>query len=564
MTTGISGGEFLLDLFEACGVEYIFCSPGTEWAPVWEALLKRGKKAPKYINCRHEVLAVSAAQGYTEITGKLPAVLLHSSVGLLMGAMAIRNALSARAPMLILSGETCEHCGDEEVKAQGWQWMGLLSDIGGPSGLVRNFVKWSNSARNIDTMTDAVVRGSQVALERPRGPVYISVPQEILIKSTASLKRKPIKVSGLVPDEKDLKKVAGLLAESKSPIIIADHAGRKVEGASSLTELAEALSAPVFDTMLHFSSNISRENALYQGTLTQEALKQADTVLVVASSVPWYPPAAGPRADAKVILLAEDASHENWPYWNYRVDFAIDTDIPTGLPRLAKLIKTQKRKRDLKKTEYWYKKHDARLAAMDKDARAVKANKPIAARWLAHEVRKTLPIDAMILDETILHTHILHQYIAEPGCYIKPAYGGLGVGMGAALGVKLASQKRPVVLFIGDGAFNYNPVIPAFGLSAEYKIPILIVLLNNGGYIAMKKGHQNLYPEGFATAENKYLGVDITPSPDYVKIAEACGAYAEKVESPDKIDAALKRGLKEITAGRTALLDVRIEAAINP
>ena len=134
-----TGGELLVDLLKTSGVEYIFCSPGTEWTPVWEALLKQqgqGETTPKYINCRHEILAISMAMGYAEITGKLPAVLLHSGVGALSGSLAIRNAYVGRVPMLIFSGETCEHCGDDEVRAQGWHWLGLLSDIGGPTSLV--------------------------------------------------------------------------------------------------------------------------------------------------------------------------------------------------------------------------------------------------------------------------------------------------------------------------------------------------------------------------------------------------------------------------------------------
>ena len=188
---------------------------------MWEGLLKRGKKtALKYINCRHEVVAISAAQGYTEITGKLPVVLLHSSVGPLMGAMSMRNALSARAPMLILSGETYEHCGDEDVKAQGWQWLGLLSDVGGTAALVKDFVKWSNAVRNRHGLIDAITRGSRIALDVPRGPVYISVPPEILIKSGTSPKIAPPIVIKSMPQESELQQAAKLLIKSESPLII--------------------------------------------------------------------------------------------------------------------------------------------------------------------------------------------------------------------------------------------------------------------------------------------------------------------------------------------------------
>jgi acetolactate synthase I/II/III large subunit len=566
----ISGGELLLDLFQTCGIEYIFCSPGTEWTPVWEGLLKRqgkGDDSLKYINCRHEILAVSAAQGYAEATGRLSAVLLHSSVGPLMGAMALRNALSARAPMMIFSGETCEHCGDEEVKAQGWQWLGLLSDIGGPSALVDNYVKWSNGAKSRDGLVDAVVRGAQIALSAPRGPVYISVPPEILLKSGADIKiKRPSPTSAaLEPPASDLRRAARLLIKSEHPVIIADHAGRKTGGAESLTELAELLSAPVFDTILHFSSNISRDNPLHQGQITPEALKEADTVLVAAAAVPWYPPSGGPGDSAKIILLAEDTRHERWPYWNYRADFTINDDIGAGLKALVKAVRAEKARQKLpdklfqKRLAFWRQKHDEMTAAMDKDALAVKANKPIAARWFFQAAQKAFPTNAIILDETIMYTHLLHQYLAEPGRYIKPAYGGLGVGMGAALGVKLAKPEKPVILIVGDGAFNYNPVLAGLGLGQEYGLPVFIIVLNNGGYMAMRRGHRNLYPQGWAASHDTYLGADITPAPDYVKVAEAFGAYGEKLTEPGKIGAALKRGLSQAVVGKTALLDVVVD-----
>jgi acetolactate synthase-1/2/3 large subunit len=569
----VSGGELLLDLFEACGIEYIFCSPGTEWTPLWEGLLKRqsqGDKKLKYINCRHEILAISAAQGYTEATGLLTAVLLHSSVGPLMGAMAMRNALSARAPMLIFSGETYEHCGNEETEAQGWQWLGLLSDIGGPSALVENYVKWSNPVKSRDGLIDAVIRGAQIALSTPCGPVYISVTPEILAKTGPVRKitrPSPVPIAPKLA-ESDLREIAKLLVRSKNPIIIADHAGRKSGGAAALTELAGLLSAPVYDTVLHFSSNISRDNPLHQGQITAQPLKEADTVLVVASSVPWYPPADGPGDKAKIVLVAEDTRHERWPYWNYRADYTINTSIEAGLSALAKAVRTEKNRQ--KTPEKLYRERLARrqenrnaaISALDRESASVKENKPIAPRWFFHEAQKALPADAIIIDETILHTHLLHRCLAEPGRYIKPAYGGLGIGLGAALGVKLACPEKPVVLFSGDGAFGYNPVLAALGLSQEYGLPIFIIILDNGGYMAMRKGYHTLYPQGWAVGHENYLGVNITPSPDYVKVAEAFGAGGEKLEEPGKIEAALKRGLKQIAGGKAALLDVRIDLSL--
>ena len=568
----ISGGDLLLDLFEACGVEYIFCSPGTEWTPVWEGLLKRHDKGDtglKFINCRHEVLAIGAAQGYAETTGRLPAVLLHSSVGPLLGAMAMRNALSARAPMLIFSGETCEHCGDEEVEAQGGQWLSLLSDIGGPSALVGDYVKWSNGVKSRESLVDAVIRGSRIALAAPRGPVFISVQSELLLKSGAEVKIKPPSPVAVSPGpaDSDLREVARQLVRSEYPIIIADHAGRSPGAVAALVKLAELLSIPVFENIHHFSSNFPKDNPLYMGSVTPEALKQAETVFVVAATVPWYPPSAGPAHNARIIMLDENTCYERLPYWGYRADITINAGVELTLGALVKTVPAEKARQKQPDRLYrdrlahWRQKHNDMMTATEKEALAVRKNSPIAARWFCHAAHRVFPSDAIILDETILYTHLVHQYIGTPGRYIRPAYGGLGVGMGVALGVKLAQPERPVILIVGDGAFNYNPVLAGLGLGQEYKLPILIVVLNNGGYMAMRKGHRRMYPRGWAAGHNTYLGVDITPAPDYVKVAGAFGAYGEKLVEPAKIEAALKRGLSRIAGGRTALLDVVVDAS---
>ena len=153
---------------------------------MWEALAKRraeGNRTLTYINCRHEMLAVSMAMGYAECTGKLPAVLLHSGIGALHGSMALRNAYFAKVPMIVFSGETYEHTGDTEVRPQGWHWLGLLSDVGGPSSLVRGYVKWSNSVRHKDGLVDMVSRGCRMACTTPQGPVFRRSPLELLIRS---------------------------------------------------------------------------------------------------------------------------------------------------------------------------------------------------------------------------------------------------------------------------------------------------------------------------------------------------------------------------------------------
>ncbi len=566
----VSGGELLVELLKNCGVEYVFCSPGTEWTPVWEALLKRreqGDPSLKYINCRDETLAVSMAMGYAEVTGRLPAVLLHASVGALHGAIAIRNTYAARVPMIIFSGETYEHCGDEEVRAQGWHWLGLLSDIGGPAALFRGYIKWGNSVKSRDSLVDSVLRGYQIALTAPQGPVYLSIPTEILLKlrTEEPVTRPPRFMTVTEPCTSDLQEVARQLVRSQQPVIIAEHAGKRPGVVQKLTELAELLSAPVFEASLPYTSNFPKDNPLYMGYDTSEALKQADTVLVVGGLTPWYPPSAGPGNNARIIMIDEAPLHERLPYWGYRADLIISADIGKTLGSLVNIIRSdttgqkQLASTNRERLENWRAKHDAMRAVWEEEALTGREDSPINSKWFLHVARKMLPDNAIILDETLTHTRFVHQYLARPGCYIKSAYGGLGVGMGEAAGVKLAHPDRPVILIVGDGSFNYNPALAALGLYQEYNLPVFIIIMNNGGYMAMKSAHRIRYPQGAAVSRNQFLGTDITPTPDYVKVAEAFGAYGEELKDPRDIEAALNRGLKQTAQGKTALLDVILE-----
>ena len=185
-----------------------------------------------------------------------------------------------------------------------------------------------------------------------------------------------------------------------------------------------------------------------------------------------------------------------------------------------------------------------------------KDKKPIASRWFLSKVAEIMPSNTIFVDETIIHTRFVHRYLGNPDSYIRATYGGLGVGFGEAIGVKIAFPERPVALIIGDGAFNYNPALAGLGLCQEYHMPLLTIIINNGGYIAMKMGHNAMFPQGAAVSSGQYFGVDISPAPDYVKIAQAFGVHAEKIEDPQDIEAVLKRAVAAIHSGQPALLDV--------
>jgi acetolactate synthase-1/2/3 large subunit len=157
-----------------------------------------------------------------------------------------------------------------------------------------------------------------------------------------------------------------------------------------------------------------------------------------------------------------------------------------------------------------------------------------------------------------MHGPTLRQHLpfTTPQSFFR-GFGGLGQGIGTALGVKLAAPERPVVLLIGDGGFLYNPVIQALGASKQHKLPILIVIFNNKGYKAMQKGHTHHYPDGAAVNSNIHYGSRLDGF-DYDKLGAHFGLHGERVEAPDKLKPALEAAMKKVKDGTTAILNVMV------
>lgn len=174
------GGEAILEAFRNLGIDYIISSPGSEWAPVWDALARQKVNAtagPTYINCWHETLAVDMALGYTRVTGKLQAVLLHAGVGLLQGSVGIHSAYQGEVPVLICSGEARSYGENPELDPQG-QWYRNLSVVGGPNTFVAPFVKWSGQATSPYTLYEQLVRAGEMAQRVPKGPTFLDIPKQ--------------------------------------------------------------------------------------------------------------------------------------------------------------------------------------------------------------------------------------------------------------------------------------------------------------------------------------------------------------------------------------------------
>ena len=184
MKNYLDGGEAILEAFRRLGIDYIISSPGSEWSPVWEALAQQDyaqTPGPAYIDVWHETLAVNMALGYTRATGRMQAVLLHAGVGLLQGSMGIHAAQMGEVPMLIMSGEALTY-GEAPERDPGGQWYRNLSIVGGPHRLIEPLVKWSSQVTSPETLYETVMRSGEMAQRAPKGPIYLNVPVETMMK----------------------------------------------------------------------------------------------------------------------------------------------------------------------------------------------------------------------------------------------------------------------------------------------------------------------------------------------------------------------------------------------
>ena len=536
----MNGAQAILRALRGMGVEAIFASPGSDWAPLWEALAADEWWAERYISSRHEETAMGMAMGYAKATGKLPAVVVHTTVGALHTTMIARAALHERIPMVILAGEVIGFAEPPFPKV-GRQWLRLLTDLGGPARLMEGCVKWSFALNNPGILGHTMQRACQLALTAPRGPVFVSVPTEYML--AGDVPQPPPAALPALPhvNEASLSEIVNLLNGARQPVIITEEAGRDPAAVEALVALAETLGAPVYEAWQPYYCNFPHDHPLYGGIVVDDLpapLAGADVVLLVESVLPWHPPSR--ITDKKVLVLGEDPLHPRLPFWGFRADVVATGEVAAALHSLARRV-------------------DKRSSAPIRNAvKRLEQPATMDTAWVAQQLNDALPADAILVNETITHRLDIHHRVERigPGGFFEGSYGGLGVGLGLALGAKYAHPRRTVVCTIGDGTFHYNPVVGSFGAAQEHRLPFLVVLFNNAGYRSQKGDVSNYYPQGVAAKAGKVIGTQIAPPPVYSKLAQAYGGYGERVEKPADVRAALDRGLKAVAAGQLALVEI--------
>ena len=492
MKNRFDGGNAIVEAFHKLGVEYILSSPGTEWAPVWEAMadqIHRKKDGPKLLDVWHETLAVDMAAGYTLATGKMQGVLLHAGAGLLQGAMGMHGAFVAGVPMVVISGESMTY-GEQPEFDPGAQWMNNLSIVGGTSNLVDSIVKYSSVAGSVYTLYESIIRAGELAQRQPTGPTYLSVSTETLMAGwtpPANPRTVPPAPRVLTAPE-DIEKLAAQLSKAKRPVVLTEGAGREVETYEALVALCDMFALPLVEKPGALFANFPKDHPLYQGTEIKPFWNDMDLAIVVRARAPWYPPSN--RPPKAVVAMVDEAPHNSaMVYQSHQADMYLEGNVAQTLRDLANAATVDKAVVEARRKEL-AAAHDAMIEKRNAAQAAARKKTPIDPVWLCASLNAVMPDDTIYIDEVTTHTGLLRQHLV----WNKPRslftrQGGLGQGLGLSLGIKLGKPERQVVTLIGDGAFLYNPALGCLGAARDYKLPTLTVIFNNKKYAAMQGMH---------------------------------------------------------------------------
>jgi len=551
--------EAYLGLLKARGVDYLLANAGTDFAPIIEALV-RGQKAgiamPEPLAIAHETVAVAMAHGYYLVTGRPQAVMVHVNVGMANALMGLLNAARDNVPILFTSGRTplteAGRLGSRDLPIH---WGQEMRDQG---GMLREYVKWDYELRFGEQLEAIVDRALAIAMSAPRGPVYLSLPREALAAPLPGFSfaddARLTPAAPPHPDPDAIDEAVGLLAQAERPLIVTSRAGRDLCAFEALADFSARFAIPVVEFWPQQTS-VPTDHPMHGGFDVGPWLGEADCVLVLDALVPWIPSRHTLPEGCKVIQIGPDPLFSGLPMRSFPADVAIASTPGVALEALRTALETgasgaaEARRSRIRKNARELR--EARLAEAEA-GRGLPMSQAFASRCLDRlKGEESIVVNELGCDPSVM------TFARADSLFGHSLAGGLGWGLPAALGVKLARPDRPVIATVGDGSYLFANPVTCHQVAEALGLPLLTIVFNNSRWDAVRKSTLSVYPEGHAARANRMPLTSLAPSPAYERIVEACGGHGELVEDPEALPAALERALQIVRAERRqALLNV--------
>ena len=552
------GKTALLELLKQEGVRLMFGNPGTTELPLMDALAT--ERQLRYILALQEAPAMAMADGYAQASGQCAVVNLHAAPGLGNAMGMLYDAQKAGSPILVTAGQHEQRFNFTEPLL----WADLPT-------VARPFVKWSEEVRRLADLPRAIHRAVKTALAPPMGPVFLSLPGDILTDSADLDLGAPSRVPlGIRGDAGAIARAASVIAKARSPVIVAGDAVPQGNALAELVALAEAMGAPVYDEGMASRAMFPSSHPLYRGALVRlpgairGMLMQHDLLVSIGADLFTL------SLPGEVESMPQDypVVHLDTDPWelakNYPEQVSILGEPKVALPELTRALLDARSavEADVAVQRLAHVKAEgiASLHQLHAMADAVAERHPIHPLALMQTIGRLLPDDAVVIDETVSSGTGLRRFLRSDDAqsFFGLRGGGIGWGLPAAIGVKLALPNRPVVALIGDGSAMYT--IQGLWTAARENLSMVFVIINNYSYRVLKQRTNAM--KGLAAQADNYVAMDLDkPRVDFVSVASGLGLTAHKAATLSDLSDLLQQAL---AADGPTLIDVEVDRSWKP
>lgn len=554
MKNKITGRSAFLALLKDEGITHLFGNPGTTELPIMHAL----KDHPDltYVMAMQESLVVAMADGFSRASGKLVACNVHVAPGLGNAMGSLFNASFTGTPMILTAGQQEQGHGLQEPVL-----YGPLVQMAEP------LVKWAVEVTRLEDLPRIVRRAAKIAMTPPTGPVFISLPGDILNAEAGIELGRSTRIDTRVrPSDESLKAFAARILKAERPVIVVGDEVVKSDALKEAAEFAETLGCPAYQSSTPFGAHFLSESPCFMGALARiqklarDALTPYDLIIAVGgdplrmSVYSEIDPLPEGTSIVQVGLVDHDIAK------NYGVDVALKADVKETLRALIPALKAAggsaletRAKQGLAElaSKNWTAKRKMVIDHISKSATTT----PIDPDWLALQVVESMPDNAILVDEGLTSSRqiiALRPHRDRYG-YHALASGGIGWGLPASVGVSLANPDRPVVCYSGDGSSMYS--IQSLWTAANQNLPLTFVIVNNGGYRIIKQRLLAFH------GDDHYVGMDFKDPPvDFTALAKSMGLEATRVTDPTQLKSVLSSAFSRPGA---KLIEVVVNHAVN-
>ena len=549
--------QAFLEMLDALGVRYLIGNAGTDFASIIDAFSKRtvdGKSGPRAMMVAHECCVVSMAHGYYLATGEPAVAMVHTTPGTANALGALMNAYRSNVPLVLCAGRTpLTEAGMPGSRDTLIHWGQESFDQG---SIVREFVKWDYELRNFDQLEAVMRRAFAVAMAEPRGPVYLSLPREVLAAAQREFSYSPKGLAAPVmppaPSPVALAAMARMIAEAKHPLVVTRMLGRNPAAVASLVALAESFALPVVEHPNPAYVNFPNNHPLHLGYDPAPYLDETDLIVVIDTDVPWIPHLRAPGVETKIIHLGVNPIYDRYPIWSFPSDLAVQADSAVAIPMLTEAMAPMRAAHKgaiERRAATIAGRHRDLAAAAQAEIEAAGKHSHVTMEWLAHCLDRACDEQTVFVNEYNLS--LRHITLNRPGMQFGHSTAGhLGWGVGAALGIKLGAPEKTVIAVVGDGSYIFSVPSACHLASATLGLPTLTIIANNGGWGAVHRSVEGVHPEGWSMRTGEMPFVRFGMQPAYEKFTEAYGGYGEAVSDPVELPAALTRALRAVREER--------------